>query len=83
MTENANGPEPEGTESAQRAELGEPSQEEPEAADARAEQPRPDLDERERRLATVRKPMGPPTPRVDIPPEEAAEPSTEGPTDPS
>jgi hypothetical protein len=83
MTENGIGPEPEGTESAQRAELGEASQEEPEAAEERAEQPRPDLDERQQRLSSVRKPMGPPTPRVDTRPEEAAESSTEGPTDPS
>jgi hypothetical protein len=78
MTDNTSSAPPAGTSEAQHAELGPPTE--------RTREPRPggppDLDARQRRMATERKPQGPERAPTG-PPREIVPPSDEGPTDPS
>ena len=79
MNEEAAGPPPQGDEETSRAELGEPRTVE-EGAERGLDEGRPDLDEREERIRTERKPMGPPLEEPsqegarDIPAEAPSEP---------
>jgi hypothetical protein len=81
---------PDGSEEAEAVEAGEPTHETEEAARARAQaEEKPDIDERESRISTRRKPMGPPLeepveraeaeaePAEMHPPEEPSEPATD------
>ena len=84
MTQETEGRAPEGRSEAETVELGEPTRRNrEEALRAREEEVRPDLDERDRRISTERRPMGPPlrepTEREELQQRER----TEGPTDPS
>jgi hypothetical protein len=89
MNEQQREPAPHGNEEAHSAELGEPEHEPAEVAEgarAEREEERPDLDERESRISTERKPMGPPLEEGEgarAAEEEAPEPSDEPPTEPS
>lgn len=91
MNEQAREPAPDGDEEARTVKLGEPEHEAGEVergAREEREEERPDLDERERRVSTERKPMGPPLEEGEegaapSPEEEAAEPPAEPPTEPS
>lgn len=78
---------PHGSQEATASEVGEPGRESGDERQAREEQ-RPDLDERQRRISTQRKPMGPPLEDLDVEPgdtaqETAPEVPPEEPTDPS
>ncbi len=83
-------PAPHGSEEAQTVDLGEPEHEDAEADEvARAEraEERPNLDEREARISTERKPMGPPleageNEHAPAAEEQAPEPPGEPPTEP-
>ena len=83
MSDQSQGRTPDGGEEAARAQVGEPERDS-DAVERRArEEERPDFDERERRIRTQRKPMGPPLEE----PEDRAElrgpaESSEPPTDP-
>jgi len=83
MSDQSQGQTPDGGEEAARVEVGEPERDS-DAAERRArEAERPDFDERQRRIRTQRKPMGPPLEE----PEDRAErrgpeESPEPPTDP-
>lgn len=83
MTESAQPTEPDGTEEASRAEVGEPSRIDERAGAGPNDEARPDLDAREERMSTTRKPAGPsreePEERDDVPPRQ----NDQGPTDPS
>jgi hypothetical protein len=88
MNDQSQGRTPDGGEEAARVQVGEP--ERGSNADERRarEEERPDFDERERRIRTQRKPMGPPLEEPEDraerrSPEESPEPPTEPPTDPS
>jgi hypothetical protein len=71
---------PSGTSEAREVELGEPMHDEP--GRRPREERHPDLDARQRRMSTIRKPAGPP-PRRRRELQEAEIPeSTQGPTDP-
>lgn len=75
---------PDGSQETESVELGDPARIDQETRESLEDQPRPNLDRREERISTTRKPMGPPletgTPSFDeTPPPE----NTEGPTDPS
>jgi hypothetical protein len=70
-----------GSEEPESVDLGEPTRRSEEAERARAEQERPDLDERHERIATRRKPMGPPLQEPEERDEERRE-RTEDPVDP-
>lgn len=83
MSENANEPSPAGTEEAREARAGEASELEPGPPSFAGDVERPDLDRRQRRIATVRKPMGPARPRAERQDEAPQPESTEGPTDPA
>ena len=65
MIEEPESPPPRGQDEAQSLELGDPET----PSEGRREEARPNLDERERRISTRRKPMGPPLEK----PEEARE----------
>jgi len=78
---------PDGTQEARTSEAGEPSRGLERDASA-LEEERPDLDERQSRISTRRKPMGPPIEALeeavaDLPREAAPELSPEPPTDPT
>ena len=83
MTENTNGSPPDGTEEADRVEIGEAAQPVPGVEATDRDEGRPDLDLRQRRMATIRKPMGPAPQRSDTRDDSAVSASDEGPTDPS
>ncbi|MGN6254485.1 MAG: hypothetical protein ACTHO8_05830 [Solirubrobacterales bacterium] len=91
MNEHEREPAPHGKDEANAVELGEPEHEPAETEGGeRAEraQQRPDLDERERRISTERKPMGPPFEEREGEAASGAEeeppaPSDEPPTEPS
>lgn len=76
---------PDGGQETESVELGDPARIEVETTRGSSqEQPRPNLDQREERISTTRKPMGPPleagTASLD---DTRGLGSTEGPTDPS
>ena len=83
MTDSSQPTDPDGTEEATRAEVGEPSRIDEEAGGGLSLEERPDLDARQDRLGTVRKPAGPSRgaseERDDTPPRQ----NPQGPTDPS
>ncbi len=63
--------------------VGEPVRSSDAAEEGAFEEARPDLDERQRRIAEERKPMGPPLTDSEEPSDERTEAGpTEGPTDP-
>ena len=75
---------PDGGEEAVSVEVGEPVRIEDPLRGSQEDQPRPNLDQREERISTTRKPMGPPI-EEDTPSLEESRPreNPEGPTDPS
>jgi hypothetical protein len=84
MTDEPQGRPPDGGEEAATVEVGEPARDARDTQRRAREEERPDLDERERRIRTQRKPMGPPLEE----PEGRAEPLArevppEPPTDPA
>lgn len=80
MTNESQGRAPDGGEDATTVELGEPTRETAATRRRAREEERPDLDERERRIRTERKPMGPP---LEAPTEERDDPRPrEGPSEP-
>lgn len=94
MTESsgmAGGPqerEPDGSQEAKTSRAGEPARRLEQGERSAREEERPDLDERQSRISTRRKPMGPPLEDMeeeadDLAREAAPEASPEPPTDPS
>jgi hypothetical protein len=82
MSDQPSGRAADGREESNTVDAGEPARE-PSEREAQAEE-RPDLDERERRIRTERKPMGPPLPEpeergderdVEVPPEPPTDPA--------
>lgn len=78
--------EPDGNQEAKTSSVGEPTRELEHGEQRAREEERPDLDERQSKISTRRKPMGPPLEDLedadDIAREAAPEASPEPPTDP-
>lgn len=89
MTESPEPRTPDGGEQAEAVEAGEPARVDPDRSRAAREdeEPRPDLDERERRVRTTRRPPGPPlresSDRGDRRADDSAEETNVEPTDPA
>lgn len=83
MTSNANdATPPDNTEEAERIELGEPTQVDPDMHEKAQGIQRPDPDRRQSLISTQRKQMGPPSPRSAPRGEAVSAPDNEDPTDP-
>lgn len=87
MSQSAEGPAPQGSETAKHVELPRPTiQTEEKAAAAKADEPRPNLDQRQAAIHTERRPAGPDSPAPegqDALEDERMEESNESPTDPA
>jgi hypothetical protein len=82
MIDNPEGRPPAGRGEANSVEHGEPAHEREARDEALRQEPRPNLDEREDRISTRRKPMGPPLPEPEEPREDALERRDEQPSEP-
>lgn len=83
MTESTQPTEPDGTEEAQRAEVGTPARLDEGAGGGPNADARPDLDAREERMSATRKPMGPPQEQSEVHEDAPPRRDDQRPTDPS